>query len=294
MTRKRLGLLAVGIVSASSAFAAEVGALAGGAPPATAAPFASAPAPAAAPAPTVKEPTTGIELLFVKGGCFRMGDVFDEKAAVPDHPANEYPPHEVCVGDFYIGKYEVTQAQWDAVMGGHVSAKANCEGSSCPVTMVTWSDVQGFIQKLNARSGGARYRLPSEAEWEYAARSGGRDERYSGGNDVESVSWFRLNTGYSAPRDTPPPWSRPVGSKAPNGLGLHDMSGNVYEFTADWYGSAYYAESPRDNPKGPATGEGHIIRGGCAHGDPTNGRTFRRRQAEGPMSLLGFRLVKEP
>ena len=295
MTRKCLGLFAVALSWATSTFAA------GGGPAGSLATVpapdpvpASTTAPATPPPPPFKDPSTGVEMLFVKGGCYQMGNVYNEKALAPDGPSDEYPVHEVCLGDFYMGKYEVTQSQWDAIMGGHTPSDGNCTAASCPVTMVSWGEVQLFVEKLNRKSGAARYRLPTEAEWEYAARSGGKSERYSGGNDVESVSWNRTNSGYSLPRATPPPWSRPVGLKAPNGLGLHDMSGNVYEFTSDWYGATYYSESPRANPKGPATGESHVMRGGCAHGDPTNGRTFRRRPTDGPQSLLGFRLVRAP
>jgi formylglycine-generating enzyme required for sulfatase activity len=116
--------------------------------------------------------TTGIQMVFVQGGCYQMGDTFG------DGESDEKPVHKVCVHDFYMGKYEVTQGQWKAVMGNNPSNFSNC-GDNCPVEQVSWADVQQFIQRLNSRSG-KNYRLPTEAEWEYAARSGGKSEKWSG------------------------------------------------------------------------------------------------------------------
>jgi len=119
-----------------------------------------------------KDPVTGIELVFVKGGCYDMGNTFG------DGDANEKPVHEVCVSDFSIGKYEVTQGQWKAIMGNNPSNFLSC-GAACPAEGVSWDDIQGFIQKLNSRTGKS-YRLPTEAEWEYAARGGGKKDKYAG------------------------------------------------------------------------------------------------------------------
>lgn len=188
---------------------------------------------------------TGMEMVFVKGGCYRMGDTFG------DGDADEKPVHEVCVNDFYIGKYEVTQGQWKAVMGNNPSHFKNC-GDNCPVETVSWNDIQQFLQRLNSRSG-KQYRLPTEAEWEYAARSGGKSEKYAGGNDVDAVAWYSKNSGSE---------THPVGQKRPNGLGLYDMSGNVREWCSDWYGEKYYSQSPRDNPDGPSSGSYRVLRGG--------------------------------
>lgn len=206
---------------------------------------------AAARVPDVVDPATGMELVFVKGGCFVMGS-----AAGAPGGREEKPAHEVCVGDMYLGKFEVTQGQWAAVMGGNPSFNASC-GVRCPVDSVSWLDAQEFIGKLNAAAGSAtlppgRYRLPTEAEWEYAARSGGKNEKWAGGDVFDAVAWHLWNA-----KST-----QPVGLKAPNGLGLHDMSGNVWEWTADWYDAAYYSSSPRDNPTGPAVGEYRVLRGG--------------------------------
>jgi formylglycine-generating enzyme required for sulfatase activity len=255
---------------------------------------AESPAPGdGAPVANVKDTKTGIELVFVKGGCYAMGDVFGEDSG-GTRPTDESPVHEVCVRDFYIGKYEVTQGQWKAFMGTNPATALTCTQDDCPVDNVSYSDALQFLRRLNERSGSSKYRLPTEAEWEYAARSGGRNERYSGGNDVESVSWYVTTTGYSAEPQLPAPWARRVGQKAPNGLGIHDMSGNVYEFTSDWYDPKYYATSPRDDPQGPPSGSTRVKRGGCAHGDPGNGRTSRRAQSTGADALLGLRVVKVP
>jgi formylglycine-generating enzyme required for sulfatase activity len=278
MIKKHFGFLAVTLLSAQLVSAAE-----------------GTPSPAAAPPPILKDPATGIELVFVKGGCYLMGDVFGDPESGDAETADDQPVHEVCVDDFFIGKYEVTQGQWQALMGNNPSSDNTCGDDDCPVDRMSLSEAQEFFRRLNARSGGTKYRLPTEAEWEYAARSGGKSERFSGGNDFESVSWNRMTSGYSADPQVPAPWARPVGSKAPNGLGIYDMSGNVYELTSDWYDRTYYARSPRDNPTGPATGSSHVKRGGCAHGDPRNGRTSRRTQGDSDGdALLGIRVVRLP
>jgi formylglycine-generating enzyme required for sulfatase activity len=234
-----------------------------------------------------------MELVFVKGGCYRMGDLWDDGVSGDGDGAQERPVHEVCVDDFYMGKFEVTQGQWKALMGSNPVTDSNCNEDRCAVDNVGWSDVQAFIGKLNDKAGGSRYHLPTEAEWEYAARSGGKDERYSGGNDIDSVAWYEVNSGA---RSKPPleVAGHPVGLKAPNGLGLHDMSGNVWELVSDWYQADYYASSPRDNPTGPASGETHAKRGGSAMGHPGNSRTARRSEAAVPQSMTGFRLLRTP
>lgn len=249
----------------------------------------------AAPAPLIKEPAAGIELAFVKGGCFRMGDIFNDESheraagvAVED-PGDTKPVHQVCVGDYYIGKFEVTRGQWKSLMGNDPSSPTTCSRSDCPVDNVSWRDVETFIKKLNAKDARRRFRLPTEAEWEYAARSGGKDERYSGGNDVESVSWYEGTTRELTDRTR---GAQPVGTRASNGLGIHDMSGNVYELTSDWYGATYYSSSARDNPRGPDSGEQRVERGGCASGSPGNSRVARRGEFAGG-ATSGFRIVRE-
>jgi formylglycine-generating enzyme required for sulfatase activity len=187
-----------------------------------------------------------MEFVIVKGGCYQMGDTFG------DGNSEEIPVHRVCVSDFYIGKYAVTQAEWKKVMGGNPSYFREC-GDDCPVEQVSWHDTLRFIDKLNRLGGENRYRLPSEAEWEYAARSGGKREKYAGSADSDSVAWHFDNSDMK---------THPVGSKAPNSLGLYDMSGNVFQWCLDWDDKNYYRSSPQQDPQGPASAEHRVIRGG--------------------------------
>ena len=225
------------------------------------------------------ESTTGIEFLFVKGGAFDMGDTFG------DGDAEEKPVHSVTVSDFFIGKYPVTQGQWNAIMGNNPSGFKN--GKNYPVENVSWNDVQGFIKKLNSHTGKS-FRLPTEAEWEYAARSGGKIEKYAGTNgkieesELEELQKKYRVKGFRAGKvpksiirvyhDELSSWTwysnnsnnqtHPVGQKKPNALGLYDMSGNVWEWCQDWYDGNYYRNSPRDNPQGPSSNGRKVIRGG--------------------------------
>jgi formylglycine-generating enzyme required for sulfatase activity len=226
---------------------------------------------------TFKDSTTGIEMVSVKGGCYQMGDTFG------DGESDEKPVHEVCVDDFYIGKYEVTQGQWKAIMGNNPSSFSSC-GDNCPVEQVSWNDAQDFINRLNQKTG-KNYKLPTEAEWEYAAKSGGKSEKYSGGNDIDSVAWYDKNSGSK---------THPVGTKQPNGLGLYDMSGNVWEWVNDWYDKDYYKNSPKDNPKGPGSGTNRVLRGGSWYDDARHSRAANRSGLDlgGRGSDLGFRLVR--
>lgn len=207
----------------------------------------------------VKDPTTGMEFILVKGGCFQMGDTFG------DGESDEKPVHEVCVDDFYMGKYEVTQGQWKAIMGNNPSYFKDC-GDNCPVEQVSWNDIQEFTNKLNQKTG-KNYRLPTEAEWEYAAKSGGKNEKYAGSNDIDSVAWYSSNSGSK---------THPVGQKQPNGLGIYDMSGNVWEWVQDWYDEKYYKNSPKNNPKGASSGEDRVLRGGSWIDGARNARSANR------------------
>ena len=227
-----------------------------------------------------QEPLTEMEFLPVKGGCYEMGDTFGDGYDV------EKPVHEVCVADFWMGKYEVTQGQWQKVMEANPSHFKNEDRH--PVENVNWDDVQKFIEKLNQATG-KRFRLPTEAEWEYAARSGGKREKWAGTNDEASLgeyAWFLVNSGEK---------TQPVGRKRPNGLGLHDMSGNVWEWVQDWYSGTYYSESPKDNPPGPLRLQTYRgLRGGSFNDKTRNIRTSNRSGAVGPPSrnhFTGFRLA---
>ncbi|MBF0310493.1 MAG: SUMF1/EgtB/PvdO family nonheme iron enzyme [Magnetococcales bacterium] len=227
------------------------------------------------PPPPPPPPLGGIDFVRVPGGCFQMGS--------NDGDSDEKPVHEVCVDGFEMGKHEVTQKQWRAVMGSD-PPELNFKGcDDCPVERVSWLQVQEFIGKLNGGRSGP-YRLPSEAEWEYACRGGRSGETYCGGNDIDRVAWHGGNSEGK---------THPVGRKAANGFGLHDMSGNVWEWVSDWYGDNY-ANSPRNNPKGPDGGSRRVIRGGGWLSYPAYVRSAFRF-GDGPDSryyYLGFRLSR--
>jgi len=188
-------------------------------------------------------------MIFIHGGTFTMGCTAEQGSDCDDW---EKPAHQVTLNSFRMGKYEVTQAEWEAVMGLNPSRFANCP--NCPVDNVSWNDVQAFIAKLNSLTGG-NYRLPTEAEWEYAARGGNPSSavKYSGSEDIASVAWYDGNAGNK---------THPVGQKQANALGLYDMSGNVWEWCSDWYSDSYYNNSPSTNPRGPSTGANLLLRGG--------------------------------
>jgi formylglycine-generating enzyme required for sulfatase activity len=218
-----------------------------------------------------------IEMVNVKGGCFQMGDTFGGGAN------DEKPVHEVCVSDFKIGKYEVTQAQWLSIMEKN---RSTFIGDRRPVEQVSWDEIQEFIKKLSEASGLA-YRLPTEAEWEYAARSGGKHEKWAGGSDesrLADYAWYEGNSGKK---------THAVGSKKPNGLGIYEMSGNVSEWVQDRYGDIYYEESPKDNPQGPSAGSFRVYRGSSWY-SPAGRVRATSRSCSSPTSkysYLGFRLV---
>jgi sulfatase modifying factor 1 len=227
---------------------------------------------------TYRDSVTGIEFVLVRGGCFQMGDVFN------DGDREERPVHEVCVDDFYLGKYEVTQGQWKMIKSRNPSS--NHDNDMNPVEDVSWNDVQDFIKELNQKTG-RYYRLPTEAEWEYAARSGGHREKWAGTNnenELDSYAWNNNNSN----RDT-----HPVGQKRPNALGLYDMTGNVWEWVGDWYDRSYYSESPRNNPSGPARGGDRVYRGGSYKDRADDLRTMKRENKSNRRSdsSLGFRLA---
>ena len=188
------------------------------------------------------------EMVYVEGGTFRMGATEEQGEDAAD---DEKPVHRVTLSSYLIGKHEVTQALWGEVMG--VNPSVNEQGGDYPVENVSWFACQEFIGKLNARTG-MKFRLPTEAEWEYAARGGNRSKgyKYAGSDNLDEVGWYRDNIGST----------HPVGQKKPNELGLYDMSGNVWEWCQDWYGD--YTEESQTNPVGPQSGEwgDRVLRGG--------------------------------
>ena len=226
---------------------------------------------------TIQDEITGMKLVYIPAGCFMMGSPPGEK----DRDDDEGPVHEVCVDGFWMGKYEVTQGQWQKIMGEN---PANFQkGDKYPVEQVSWEDVQKFITQLKKRSG-KEYRLPTEAEWEYAARAGA-SYKYSGGDDLDAVAWYDGNSGNT---------THPVGQKKANAFGVYDMSGNVWEWCADWYDD--YASSPQDNPTGPDSGTYRVIRGGSWYDTPRDARCSVRL-GDVPVYrnyFIGFRVVFSP
>ena len=230
---------------------------------------------------------TGVEMVFVAGGTFAMGCTGDQINCGDD----EKPARDVTLGDFYIGRYEVTQKQWKAVMGNNPSAFM---GDSLPVDKVNWAEAQDFIAELNKLTG-KKYRLPTEAEWEYAARGGNKSRgyRYSGSSIIDKVAWYKENShvyeGYGSRGKT-----HPAGGKQPNELGICDMSGNVWEWVGDWSGS--YESAGLANPAGPPSGSDRAIRGG-GWGSEAQGCRVSVRGANAPDHRggdLGFRLALDP
>ncbi len=199
----------------------------------------------------------------VKGGTFTMGATSEQGS---DASSNESPTHQVTLNNFSIGQTEVTQELWQAVMGSNPS---NFTGDlKRPVEHVSWNQCQTFITKLNQMTG-ETFRLPTEAEWEYAARGGNKSQgyKYAGGNSLDDVAWYTSNSGST---------THPVGTKAPNELGLYDMSGNVWEWCQDWYSSSYYSNSPSTNPTGPTSGSNRVYRGGDRSSDARDCRVSHR------------------
>lgn len=259
------------------------------------------------------------ELVYVEGGTFLMGSQPDDPAA-PGYDGEAYsdeaPVHKVNLSSYYIGKYEVTQGLWEYVM--NYSGKAadgtqltpegpywsdtyfpndrEGKGENYPVYYVSYNDIVNyFLPRLNKMTG-KNFRLPTEAEWEYAARGGQQDEytrtlgqsgtyyKYAGSNNLDEVAWNVFNSGYK---------SHPVGTKAPNALGLYDMSSNVWEWCNDRYNAGYYEASPEDNPAGPAIGMYRVMRGGYWGGAIDLCRVSRRynNSADSRNYYYGLRLA---
>ena len=218
-------------------------------------------------------------MMYVDGGIFTMGATDGQGVEYSD----ELPTHSVTLSSYYIGQMEVTQALWRAVMENNPSEHP---GDNLPVEKVSWDSVQIFLTKLNALTG-RTFRLPTEAEWEYAARGGSQSQgyKYSGGNTIRDVAWYNGYSGYQ---------THSVGTKAPNELGLYDMSGNVSEWCLDWFGE--YSSSAQTNPTGPTSGSRRVCRGGSYNSDAWQCRVSYRSSFEAVFGRndIGFRLVLEP
>jgi len=219
-----------------------------------------------------------IKMLPVKGDKFYMGCTSEQGS---DCFNKERPAHIVTVSDFLIGKYPVTQKQWTQVMGNNPS---KFKGDNLPVETVSWNDAQAFINKLNSTTKKG-YRLPTEAEWEYAARGGIESAglKYAGNNNINDVAWHDENSGET---------THPVGAKRPNELGIYDMSGNVWEWVEDRYGE--YSNAAQTNPTGPSSGSTRVNRGGSWEGDAIYCRTSNRSDntPKSRYNSLGFRLAR--
>ncbi|MCQ2291519.1 MAG: formylglycine-generating enzyme family protein, partial [Muribaculaceae bacterium] len=216
----------------------------------------------------------------VEGGTFTMGATSEQGT---DAYADELITHQVTLGNYSIGKTEVTQALWEAVMGSYPS---HFNGDNQPVEQVSWDDCLEFIRKLNDLTG-ENFRLPTEAEWEYAARGGnkGLGYMYSGSNTIDDVAWYDGNSA---------DMTYPVGTMAPNELGIYDMSGNVWEWCSDWYDEDYDSSASQTNPSGPNRGSDRVCRGGGWVNDARSCRVSTRFRVNPAIRnpLLGLRLAR--
>jgi formylglycine-generating enzyme required for sulfatase activity len=225
--------------------------------------------------------SVGMKMVLIPAGEFSMGSPPTERGRWKD----EGPVHKVGLDAFYVSQTEVTQRQWEAVMGNNPS---NFKGDpNLPVENVSWNDAQKFIARLNQKEGTDTYRLPTEAEWEYACRAGSQ-ERFCYGDSERKVThyaWYRGNAGNK---------TNPVAQKNPNSWGFYDMHGNVWEWVTDRYNPSYYTNSPPKNPTGPANGKSRVVRGGAWNLRRRYLRCATRNWAppDGWNGKMGFRLAK--
>lgn len=229
------------------------------------------------------KPIPPFKMVFIKGGCFEMGDFSDSG------DEDEKPLHEVCVADFYLLETEVTQELYSSVMNVDYSKPKDPQK---PVNYVTWFAADRFIKRLNERNRIDKkttfYRLPTEAEWEYAARSGGKNDKWSGVNNEAALgdySWYI---------DSIDDGMMQVKKKKPNALGLYDMSGNLSEWVEDYFAFDYYLDSPKDDPLGPDMSSWKVVRGGSFKDDSFRMRTTYRYAVEptNRSPFIGFRIAE--
>jgi len=218
-----------------------------------------------------------MELVLIRPGTFKMGS---------EESSDVKPVHEVTISKpFYLGKYEVTRQQWEKVMGSNPS---NFKGPDLPVENVSWNDCLAFLGKLNEKTGGAEFSLPTEAQWEYACRAGGTGE-YCYGDDeagLAEYAWYSNNSENK---------THPVGTKKANLFGLYDIHGNVWEWCEDWKGE--YSAAPQTDPKGPAAGQFRVLRGGSWYDDASFCRSAIRSLGDVPdfrFGDIGVRVVRTP
>ena len=229
---------------------------------------------------TIQVGDVGLRMIYVEGGMFTMGGT-DEQGE--DVKAYEEPAHPVKLNSYYIGMTEVTQELWEAVMGWNYAW--NTESNQLPMEDVNWEECKEFADVLSERTG-KKFRLPTEAEWEYAARGGIKsgNHKYSGSDNIDDVAWYVSNSD---------DMTHEVGKKNANELGIYDMNGNVWEWCQDWYGE--YSTSSYDNPTGPKTGDFRIYRGGSykekAEYNRTSNRSFNRPDFR--YGNIGLRVVME-
>ncbi len=250
---------------------------------------------AAPPAESWVEPETGMAFVWVAGGCFQMGT--DEHVPLrgdtlwnhlgPDRnlALDEQPRHEVCVDGFWMSLHETRVSEWQSLMGGLVQEGVD---PARPIAAITWHEARAFAQKMTERTGGqSRFRLPTEAEWEYACRAGADDEEIPRGSEAIDRAWYNRNEN----RDPRP---RPVGQLEPNPFGLYDMLGNVWEWTEDAYLADAYASHALYNPRVEAPSDSRVIRGGSHRSEPEHIRCGRRGHysADARLRTVGFRLIR--
>ena len=232
---------------------------------------------------TFTSPTLGAKFVLIHAGTFTMGSPSSESGRKDDERS-----HKVTMSQpFFMQTTEVTQGQWKKVMGNNPSKFSSC-GDDCPVERVSWDDVQKFISKLNTmerKDAYGKYRLPTEAEWEYAVRAGTTTRFYSGNNDnnLSRAGWYKSNSGLK---------THPVGQRTPNDWGLYDMHGNVWEWVQDLWSN--YPSTPVTDPTGPSSGVPRVFRGGSWNSDASYCRAAVRRNTISLFSAydLGFRLVR--